>query len=141
GWGEPVFDKLHAKLGAAMLSINAVKGFDYGGGFGLVDKRGSHVNDVFETDADGNVVTRTNYSGGIQGGISNGMPITFRVAFKPVPTLMQPQETIDKAGNVVTLQPKGRHDACVLPRAVPIVEAMAAMVLADAYLLQRNSKL
>ena len=141
GWGEPVFDKLHAKLGAAMLSINAVKGFDYGGGFGLVDKRGSQVNDVFETDADGNIVTRTNYSGGIQGGISNGMPITFRVAFKPVPTLMQPQETIDKAGNVVTLQPKGRHDACVLPRAVPIVEAMAAMVLADAYLLQRNSKL
>ena len=141
GWGEPVFDKLHAKLGAAMLSINAVKGFDYGAGFDVVDKRGSEVNDVFETDADGNVVTRTNYSGGIQGGISNGMPITFRVAFKPVPTLMQPQETIDKEGNVVTLQPKGRHDACVLPRAVPIVEAMAAMVLADAYLLQRNSRL
>lgn len=141
GWGEPVFDKLHAKLGAAMLSINAVKGFDYGLGFGVADKRGSQVNDVFETDADGRVVTRTNYSGGIQGGISNGMPIEFRVAFKPVPTLMQPQETIDKEGNTVTLQPKGRHDACVLPRAVPIVEAMAALVLADAYLLQRNSRL
>lgn len=141
GWGEPVFDKLHAKLGAAMLSINAVKGFDYGLGFGVADKRGSEVNDVFETDSNGQVVTRTNYSGGIQGGISNGMPIEFRVAFKPVPTLMQPQETIDKEGNVVTLQPKGRHDACVLPRAVPIVEAMTALVLADAYLLQRNSRI
>ena len=141
GWGEPVFDKLHAKLGAAMLSINAVKGFDYGLGFGVADKRGSEVNDVFETDSNGQIVTRTNYSGGIQGGISNGMPITFRVAFKPVPTLMQPQETIDKEGNAVTLQPKGRHDACVLPRAVPIVEAMTALVLADAYLLQRNSRI
>lgn len=141
GWGEPVFDKLHAKLGAAMLSINAVKGFDYGLGFDFAAKRGSEVNDVFETDANGQVVTRTNYSGGIQGGISNGMPITFRVVFKPVPTLMQPQETIDSNGNAVTLQPRGRHDACVLPRAVPVVEAMAALVLVDAYLLHRNSKL
>lgn len=141
GWGEPVFDKLHAKLGAAMLSINAVKGFDYGMGFDGVSQYGSQVNDVFETDAEGRVVTRTNYSGGIQGGISNGMPIYFRVAFKPVPTLMQPQETINQAGQPVTLQPKGRHDACVLPRAVPVVEAMAALVLADAYLLQKNSTL
>lgn len=141
GWGEPVFDKLQAKLGAAMLSINAVKGFDYGLGFDVAGKRGSEVNDVFETDPNGRVVTRTNYSGGIQGGISNGMPITFRVVFKPVPTLMQPQETINLQGQPVTLQPKGRHDACVLPRAVPIVENMAALVLADAYLLQKNSQL
>lgn len=141
GWGEPVFDKLQAKLAAAMLSINAAKGFDYGMGFGMVAKRGSQVNDIFETDADGRVVTRTNYSGGIQGGISNGMPIYFRVAFKPVATLMQPQDTIDAQGNPICLQVKGRHDACVLPRALPIVESMAALVLADAYLLQRNSKL
>jgi chorismate synthase len=141
GWGEPVFDKLQAKLAAAMLSINAAKGFDYGMGFDMVAKRGSQVNDIFETDADGRVVTRTNYSGGIQGGISNGMPIYFRVAFKPVATLMQPQDTIDAQGNPIRLQVKGRHDACVLPRALPIVESMAALVLADAYLLQRNSKL
>lgn len=141
GWGEPVFDKLQAKLAAAMLSINAAKGFDYGMGFDMVAKRGSQVNDIFETDADGRVVTRTNYSGGIQGGISNGMPIYFRVAFKPVATLMQPQDTIDAQGNSIRLQVKGRHDACVLPRALPIVESMAALVLADAYLLQRNSKL
>ncbi len=141
GWGEPVFDKLHAKLASAMLSINAAKGFDYGMGFDMARKRGSQVNDVFATDEGGRVVTRTNYSGGIQGGISNGMPITFRVAFKPVPTLMQPQETINQEGQTITLQPKGRHDACVLPRAVPIVEAMAALVLADAYLLQKNSRL
>ena len=141
GWGEPVFDKLQAKLAAAMLSINAAKGFDYGMGFDMVAKRGSQVNDIFETDADGRVVTRTNYSGGIQGGISNGMPIYFRVAFKPVATLMQTQDTIDAQGNPIRLQVKGRHDACVLPRALPIVESMAALVLADAYLLQRNSKL
>lgn len=141
GWGEPVFDKLQAKLAAAMLSINAAKGFDYGMGFDMVAKRGSQVNDIFETDADGRVITRTNYSGGIQGGISNGMPIYFRVAFKPVATLMQPQDTIDAQGNPIRLQVKGRHDACVLPRALPIVESMAALVLADAYLLQRNSKL
>lgn len=141
GWGEPVFDKLQAKLGAAMLSINAVKGFDYGMGFEAAHVLGSQVNDVFETDKQGNVITRTNYSGGIQGGISNGMPIYFRVAFKPVPTLMQPQQTINQAGEPVILQPKGRHDACVLPRALPIVESMAALVLADAYLLQKNSKL
>lgn len=141
GWGEPVFDKLQAKLAAAMLSINAAKGFDYGMGFDMVGKRGSQVNDIFETDADGRVITRTNYSGGIQGGISNGMPIYFRVAFKPVATLMQPQDTIDAQGNPIRLQVKGRHDACVLPRALPIVESMAALVLADAYLLQRNSKL
>ncbi len=141
GWGEPVFGKLQAKLAAAMLSINAAKGFDYGMGFEIADMRGSQVNDLFATNSKGEVVTRTNYSGGIQGGISNGMPIYFRVAFKPVATLMQPQPTIDSHGNAIELQVKGRHDACVLPRAVPIVEAMAAMVLADAYLLQKNSRL
>lgn len=141
GWGEPVFGKLQAKLAAAMLSINAAKGFDYGMGFEIADMRGSQVNDLFATNSKGEVLTRTNYSGGIQGGISNGMPIYFRVAFKPVATLMQPQPTIDSHGNAIELQVKGRHDACVLPRAVPIVEAMAAMVLADAYLLQKNSRL
>lgn len=141
GWGEPVFDKLQAKLASAMLSINAAKGFDYGLGFDIVNKRGSEVNDVFTTNEDGQIVTTTNYSGGIQGGISNGMPIYFRVAFKPIATLFQPQQTVDVNGNAITLQVKGRHDACVLPRAVPIVEAMAAMVLADAYLLQKSSRL
>jgi chorismate synthase len=137
GLGEPVFDKLHARLGQAMLSINAVKGFEYGSGFEGVRMRGSDHNDAFRPDGS----TRTNYSGGIQGGISNGMDIYFNVAFKPVATLLQEYETIDRDGKVVQLQGKGRHDPCVVPRAVPIVEAMAALVLADFLLLSRLSKM
>ena len=137
GLGEPVFDKLHAELGKAMLSINAVKGFEYGSGFGGVAMKGSEHNDAFNPDGS----TRTNNSGGIQGGISNGMDIYFNVAFKPVATLIQSYETIDKEGNAVTAQGKGRHDPCVVPRAVPIVEAMAALVLADFSLLNRSVKL
>lgn len=137
GLGEPVFDKLHARLGHAMLSINAVKGFEYGSGFDGVRMRGSEHNDAFNPDGS----TRTNFSGGVQGGISNGMDIYFRVAFKPVATLLQEYETIDSEGKPVRLQGKGRHDPCVVPRAVPIVEAMAALVLADFYLLARLSKL
>tara|TARA_Y100000589_G_scaffold306395_1_gene321085 strand:- start:25249 stop:26331 length:1083 start_codon:yes stop_codon:yes gene_type:complete len=136
GWGEPVFDKLHAQLGKAMLSINAVKGFEYGGGFAMCKQKGSEVNDLFVND-NGKIKTKTNYSGGIQGGISNGMPIYFNVGFKPVATLMQSQPAINKNGEEITLQGKGRHDPCVVPRAVPIVEAMAAMVLLDAYLLHK----
>lgn len=131
GLGEPVFDKLHAELGKAMLSINAVKGFEYGSGFCGAKMRGSEHNDIFNADG----TTKTNLSGGIQGGISNGMDIYFRVAFKPVATIMQEQETIDSNGNVVAMHGKGRHDPCVVPRAVPIVEAMAALVIADFYLL------
>ncbi|MCU0338354.1 MAG: chorismate synthase [Spirosomaceae bacterium] len=134
GWGEPVFDKLHAELGKAMLSINAVKGFEYGSGFEGVELYGSEHNDAFYTDEEGKVRTRTNHSGGIQGGISNGEDIFFRVAFKPVATIMQDQESIDQDGESILVQGKGRHDPCVLPRAVPIVEAMAALVLADFYL-------
>ncbi|NJW53389.1 chorismate synthase [Salinimicrobium oceani] len=137
GLGEPVFDKLHAALGAAMLSINAVKGFEYGSGFAGAALKGSEHNDLFNTDGS----TKTNFSGGIQGGISNGMDIVFRVAFKPVATLMQKQETINSEGELVEMQGKGRHDPCVVPRAIPIVEAMAALVLADYYLLNRNSRL
>lgn len=137
GLGEPVFDKLHAELGKAMLSINAVKGFEYGSGFSGVAMKGSEHNDVFNPDGS----TQTNNSGGIQGGISNGMDIYFNVAFKPVATLIQSYETIDKEGNKVTAQGKGRHDPCVVPRAVPIVEAMAALVLADFSLLNRSVKL
>lgn len=137
GLGEPVFDKLHAELGKAMLSINAVKGFEYGSGFEGATMKGSQHNDLFETDGS----TKTNYSGGVQGGISNGMDIYFNVAFKPVATLIQNQDTIDKAGNKTTIMGKGRHDPCVVPRAVPIVEAMAALVLADFYLRNRSSKL
>ena len=157
GLGEPVFGKLHAQLGAAMLSINAVKGFEYGDGFAMAEKRGSEVNDCpVLTSGNGDVPLSAghssepapsrlegvrwgqNHSGGIQGGISNGMPIPFRVAFKPVATLLRPQETIDVHGNPVTIHPRGRHDPCVLPRAVPIVEAMAAMVGMDAYLEKRK---
>ncbi|MBR1791191.1 MAG: chorismate synthase [Bacteroidaceae bacterium] len=157
GLGEPVFGKLHAQLGAAMLSINAVKGFEYGDGFAMAEKRGSEVNDCpVLTSGNGDVPLSAghssepapsrlegvrwgqNHSGGIQGGISNGMPIPFRVAFKPVATLLRPQETIDVHGNPVTIHPRGRHDPCVLPRAVPIVEAMAAMVVMDAYLEKRK---
>ncbi|UNY98089.1 chorismate synthase [Zhouia spongiae] len=137
GLGEPVFDRLHAELGKAMLSINAVKGFEYGSGFKGSKMKGSDHNDKFNTDG----TTQTNFSGGIQGGISNGMDIYFNVAFKPVATLIQEYETIDKEGNIVKMQGKGRHDPCVVPRAVPIVEAMAALVLADYYLLNRASKL
>lgn len=133
GLGEPVFDKLHADLGKAMLSINAVKGFEYGSGFCGSQMRGSEHNDLYNTDG----TTKTNLSGGIQGGISNGMDIYFRVAFKPVATLIQKQEVLNNQGNIVELQGKGRHDPCVLPRAVPIVEAMAALVLADFYLLNK----
>ncbi|MFC4096683.1 chorismate synthase [Euzebyella saccharophila] len=136
GLGEPVFDKLHAELGKAMLSINAVKGFEYGSGFEGVQMKGSQHNDQFNQDGS----TKTNHSGGIQGGISNGMDIYFNVAFKPVATLIQPYETIDKDGNTVQTQGKGRHDPCVVPRAVPIVEAMTALVLADYTLLNRTIK-
>jgi chorismate synthase len=133
GLGEPVFDKLHAELGKAMLSINAVKGFEYGSGFCGARMKGSEHNDLYNPDG----TTKTNLSGGIQGGISNGMDIYFRVAFKPVSTIMQTQQTIDSAGNIVEMEGKGRHDPCVVPRAVPIVEAMAAIVLADFYLLNK----
>ncbi|MDO1511180.1 chorismate synthase [Maribacter confluentis] len=137
GLGEPVFDKLHAELGKAMLSINAVKGFEYGSGFDGVIMKGSEHNDQFNTDG----TTKTNYSGGIQGGISNGMDIYFNVAFKPVATVIQGYETIDRQGNKVQAQGKGRHDPCVVPRAVPIVEAMTALVLADFTLINRAIKL
>ena len=130
GLGEPVFDRLHAELGKAMLSINAVKGFEYGSGFSGIEMYGSQHNDLFETDG----TTKTNFSGGIQGGISNGMPIYFRTAFKPVATLIQKQESINASGEKITLEGKGRHDPCVVPRAVPIVEAMAAIVVLDFYL-------
>lgn len=133
GIGEPVFGKLHADLGAAMLSIPAAKGFEYGMGFAGVQYRGSQKNDRFECRG-GRISTRTNHSGGIQGGISNGEEIYFRVAFKPVATLLQETETVDDRGNAITLQARGRHDACVLPRAVPVVEAMAAIVVLDHYL-------
>ena len=137
GVGEPVFGKLHAALGAAMLSINAAKGFDYGSGFAGVTQRGSEQNDLFVTDNEGHVHTLTNNSGGIQGGISNGEDIYFRVAFKPVATLLREQATIDKEGHAATVKARGRHDACVLPRAVPVVESMAAMTVLD-YLLLAN---
>ena len=140
GLGEPVFDKLHADLGKAMLSINAVKGFEYGSGFAGTRLRGSEHNDAFAHDKDGKVITTTNHSGGIQGGISNGMDIYFNVAFKPVATLIQDQASVDNAGNDITLKGKGRHDPCVVPRAVPIVEAMAALVLVDHLLRHKATK-
>ena len=140
GLGEPVFGRLHAQLGAAMLSINAVKGFEYGLGFGFATKRGSEVVDRFACEG-GKVSTLTNYSGGIQGGISNGEDIYFRVAFKPVATLLKDVETIDSEGNAIVLKAKGRHDPCVLPRAVPIVEAMAAMTILDNYLINKTVRL
>jgi len=140
GLGEPEFGKLHAALGSAMLSINAVKGFEYGEGFDGVNALGSEQNDVFTTET-GGISTRTNHSGGIQGGISNGEDIYFRVAFKPVATLLMQQDTIDKDGNATTLTARGRHDPCVLPRAVPIVEAMAAMTILDYYLMSRTVRL
>ena len=137
GLGEPVFDKLHAELGKAMLSINAVKGFEYGSGFDGVEMYGSEHNDEMYIDENEVVRTKTNHSGGIQGGISNGEDIYFRVAFKPVATIMQDQDSVDAEGNAVTVSGKGRHDPCVVPRAVPIVEAMAALVLVDFYLRNR----
>lgn len=141
GLGEPVFDRLHADLGKAMLSINAVKGFEYGSGFAGVELRGSEHNDEFVPAAPGQkITTRTNHSGGVQGGISNGMDIEFRVAFKPVATIMKSQVSIDEKGKATTVEGKGRHDPCVVPRAVPIVEAMAAITLADHWLRNRSSK-
>mgnify|MGYP003312366119 FL=1 len=136
GLGEPVFDKLHAELGKAMLSINAVKGFEYGSGFEGSKNKGSDHNDLYNSDG----TTQTNRSGGIQGGISNGMDIYFNVAFKPVATIMQSQKTINNKGETVNMRGKGRHDPCVVPRAVPIIEAMAALVLADFTLLNRTIK-
>lgn len=139
GLGEPVFDKLHAELGKAMLSINAVKGFEYGSGFEGVQLRGSQHNDEFVNEG-GKIKTKTNHSGGVQGGISNGEDIYFNVAFKPVATIMQDQQTVDKDGNEVMVSGKGRHDPCVVPRAVPIVEAMAALVIVDFLLRHTVSK-
>ena len=136
GLGEPVFDKLHAELGKAMLSINAVKGFEYGSGFCGSSMKGSEHNDLYNEEG----TTKTNRSGGIQGGISNGMDIYFRVAFKPVATIIQKQDTLDSTGEIVEMQGKGRHDPCVVPRAVPIVEAMAAIVLADFFLINKTYK-
>ena len=140
GIGEPVFDKLHAELGKAMLSINAVKGFEYGSGFEGVKQRGSEHNDAFET-VDGKVVTKTNKSGGIQGGISNGQDIYFRTAFKPVATIMIDQDSINETHDKVTVSGKGRHDPCVVPRAVPIVEAMAALTIVDYLILSKTNKI
>lgn len=137
GLGEPVFDKLHAELGKAMLSINAVKGFEYGSGFDGARMKGSEHNDHFNPDG----TTKTNLSGGVQGGISNGMDIYFKVAFKPVATIMQKQDTINAAGETVEMQGKGRHDPCVVPRAVPIIEAMAALVIADFVLRDKSVRL
>ncbi len=139
GLGEPVFDKLHAELSKAMLSINAVKGFEYGSGFEGIKLRGSQHNDEFFNEG-GKIRTKTNHSGGVQGGISNGEDIYFNVAFKPVATIMQDQQSVDKDGNEATVSGKGRHDPCVVPRAVPIVEAMAALVLADFLLRARANK-
>lgn len=140
GLGEPAFSKLHAELGAAMLSINAVKGFEYGEGFDGVAQRGSEQNDLFFNDG-GTISTRTNHSGGIQGGISNGQDIYFRVLFKPVATQLRPQPTVNRQGEETVLEVKGRHDPCVLPRAVPVVEAMAAMTILDHYLLNQTVKM
>ena len=141
GLGEPLFGKLHAQLAAAMMSIPSVHGFEYGDGFDMATRRGSEVMDEFERREDGTIGTVTNHSGGIQGGISNGEDIAMRIAFKPVPTLMRPLPAIDCDGNPVTLQPRGRHDACVLPRALPIVEAMAALVILDNHLIKKTNVL
>lgn len=140
GIGEPVFDKLQATLAHAMLSINAVKGFEYGAGFGAAAMKGSQHNDIFVQTEKG-IQTKTNFSGGIQGGISNGMDVYFNVAFKPVATIMQPQQSVDQEGNEVELTNQGRHDPCVVPRAVPIVEAMAALVIADGLLRKKLNQL
>ena len=139
GLGEPVFGKLHAALGAAMLSINAVKGFEYGEGFAGVESRGSEQNDIF-VPSPHVITTLTNHSGGVQGGLSNGQPIYFRVAFKPVATLLREQQTVTASGEPTVIKARGRHDPCVLPRAVPIVEAMSAMVIADNLMLYNTHK-
>lgn len=141
GLGEPIFGKLHAQLASAMMSIPSVHGFEYGDGFDMAAKRGSEVMDVLEKRPDGNIGTMTNHSGGIQGGISNGEDIIMRIAFKPVPTLMREVPTVDRDGNSVTLHPHGRHDVCVLNRALPIVESMAALVILDNYLMQKTNVL
>ncbi len=138
GLGEPVFGKLHAALGNAMLSINAAKGFEYGLGFDGVEQRGSQVNDVFYKTKEGKIRTLTNYSGGIQGGISNGEDVYFRVAFKPIPTLLKEQQTVNLSGEETILKARGRHDACLLPRAVPVVESMAAITILDYWLLHKS---
>ena len=140
GVGEPEFGKLHAALGSAMLSINAVKGFEYGEGFACASQKGSEINDVF-VNKEGKVGTATNHSGGIQGGVSNGEDIYFRVAFKPVATILQKQATIDMEGQATTFKARGRHDPCVIPRAVPIVEAMTAMVILDHVLMSKTVRL
>ena len=141
GLGEPVFGKLQAQLAAAMMSIPSVHGFEYGDGFDMAAKRGSEAMDVFEKREDGTIGTATNHSGGIQGGISNGEDIVMRIAFKPVPTLMREMPCVDHDGNPVAVHPHGRHDACVLPRALPIVEAMAALVILDNYLIKKTNEL
>ncbi len=141
GLGEPLFGKLHAQMAAAMMSIPSVHGFEYGDGFDMATRRGSEVMDKFERREDGTIGTVTNHSGGIQGGISNGEDIVMRIAFKPVPTLMRLLPAIDRDGNPVILQPRGRHDACVLPRALPIVEAMAALVILDNHLIKKTNVL
>ena len=141
GLGEPVYGKLHAQLAAAMMSIPSVHGFEYGDGFEMATRRCSEVMDLFERRADGSIGTLTNHSGGIQGGISNGEDIVMRIAFKPVPTLMREVLTVDRDGNPVALQPRGRHDVCVVQRAVPIVEAMAALVILDNYLIKKTNVL
>ncbi|MBQ7635225.1 MAG: chorismate synthase [Bacteroidaceae bacterium] len=140
GLGEPVFDKFHAHLGAAMLSINAAKGFEIGDGFAMATGRGSALNDLFTTDAQGHIATLTNHSGGVQGGLTNGEDVVFRVAFKPVATLLREQPTVDITGKPAIVKARGRHDPCVVPRAVPIVEAMAAMTALDFLLLQNRYK-
>ena len=141
GLGEPIFGKLHARLAAAMMSIPSVHGFEYGDGFELASKRGNEVMDVFEKREDGTIGTVTNHSGGIQGGISNGENFTMRIAFKPVPTLMREVPTVDLEGNLITMQPRGRHDSCVLHRAMPVVEAMAALVMLDNCLIKKTNVL
>ncbi len=138
GLGEPVADKFHATLGAAMLSINACKGFDIGAGFSAAQARGSELNDLFYTDKAGNICTRTNHSGGVQGGLTNGQDVVFRVAFKPVATLLREQPTIDAQGHPTTIKALGRHDPCVVPRAVPVVEAMAAITVLDFLLINKR---
>jgi chorismate synthase len=140
GFGEPVFDKLHADLGKAMLSINAAKGFDYGSGFEDIDKKGSELNDEFEVK-ENKIHTKSNHSGGIQGGISNGEDVYFRVVFKPVATILKSQKSVNADGENIEIENRGRHDPCVLPRAVPIVESMAALVIADHLLRKRNNQL
>ncbi|MBL7926986.1 MAG: chorismate synthase [Bacteroidia bacterium] len=140
GWGEPVFEKLHAQLAAAMCTINAVHGFEYGSGFSGASMLGSQHNDVFTTNSNQKVITQTNYSGGIQGGISNGMPIYCKVAFKPVASINQLQQTVNNKSETVSIKVEGRHDPCVVPRAVPVVEAMFALVLINAHLANNQAK-